>query len=144
MLKTKAGSNLGSVPVMLKVPTMNVKVFPVTKSRDCEELQAEILMLRQRLADMQAQHNLRLRDLARRVSHEINTPLQTILLSLESLSDATSKERVTFIERVRRQLERVSAVMYELEQVYQQHPMANQTFHGRESECDETASRQQP
>ncbi len=134
MLNTEVGRNLERAPIKLKVPAMNIKVFSVTKNSDCKELQTEILMLRQRLTEMQDQHNLRLRDLARRVSHEINTPLQTILLSLESLSEATNKERLTFIEQVRRQLDRVAAVMYELEQLYQQHPMTNQTYAGQEGE----------
>jgi PAS domain S-box-containing protein len=53
------------------------------------------------------------------LSHEINTPLQTILFSLELLTDSTEEEYDLFMEQTRQQIDRIGTILHQLKDMYQ-------------------------
>jgi PAS domain S-box-containing protein len=58
------------------------------------------------------------RKLTEIVAHEVNTPLQTILFSLELIPDASEEERELFVQRTRQQIERIGMILHQLKDVY--------------------------
>jgi PAS domain S-box-containing protein len=59
------------------------------------------------------------RKLTEIIAHEVNTPLQTILFSLELMSDASEEERDLFVQRTRQQIARIGAILHQLKDMYQ-------------------------
>ncbi len=70
-----------------------------------------LMMERERLA--------RGRKLTEIIAHEVNTPLQTILFSLELMNDASKEERDIFVQRTRQQIARIGAILHQLKDIYQ-------------------------
>jgi two-component system NtrC family sensor kinase len=76
-----------------------------------EKLSMEILMV----------ENERLvanRRLSQIVAHEVNSPLQTILFSLESLQAHTPPEQHAFLEVAQSEIERIGKILHQLKDLY--------------------------
>jgi signal transduction histidine kinase len=77
-----------------------------------EKLQLEALMLENERLEMG-------RKLTQLFAHEVNTPLQTILLSLEHLPTADDEERSWFVSLMRQEIQRIGALLHQFAHVYQ-------------------------
>lgn len=82
-----------------------------------EVLRAEAVLVEHERLDV-------IRNITRLVTHEVNTPLQTILLAVELLPEAGVMEQRRFLSLVRQEIERISATLHQLEQMYRTHPLS--------------------
>jgi two-component system NtrC family sensor kinase len=55
------------------------------------------------------------------IAHEINSPLQTILTSLEIVQHIEEAQRQQFLETAQREIERVGTIVRQLRDLYQEH-----------------------
>jgi signal transduction histidine kinase len=74
--------------------------------------------INQRIMALQNEHQAELKVLTELLAHEVNTPLQTLLISLESIPEASDEEQQLFIEQVRKQVERIGKIMNQLKNRY--------------------------
>ncbi len=74
--------------------------------------------INQRIIALQNEHQAELKVLTEFLAHEVNTPLQTLLISLESIPEASDEEQQLFIEQVRKQVERIGKIMNQLKNRY--------------------------
>lgn len=54
------------------------------------------------------------------IAHEINSPLQTILSSLEVINDIDDTQQLQFLDTARREIERVGTIVHKLRDLYQE------------------------
>lgn len=99
-----------NLPDVLQAPDLGSVVLHVVDVTETVKVEA-LMMENERLATG--------RKLAEIIAHELNTPLQTILFSLELMPDANEEERTLFVQRTREQIERVGTILHQLKDIYQ-------------------------